>query len=220
MRFTLRLMKLAIRHMTRRFGPQGQVQTTDRLGAWIHLLSSEDAVHEIVEIGTWKGLGTTLIVAGAIAQRENAHFLSLEANRNFHDTAVKNLRKKKVNKVNLIWGSIVSSDELDYSELGPEENVWLGQDLSALESCPNVMHLIPDRIDLLILDGGEFSTWSEFNRLLPRVHGFIVLDDTRVRKSKKAERYLESSSQYVRVGHGADRNGWSVWKRANTNEEN
>ena len=214
MRFTLSLLRLASRRITSKFGPQGQVQPADRLGEWIHLLSSEDAVHKIVEIGTWKGLGTTLIVANAIAQRDNVSFVSLEANRNFHDTAVKNLRKKRVYGVNLIWGSIISSEDLDSSELTAEEKLWLEQDLSALESCPDVKHLVPDEIDLLILDGGEFSTWSEFNWLLPRVRRFIVLDDTRVRKSKKADRYLESSSQFVRVGHVADRNGLSVWTKA------
>lgn len=193
--------------------PQGQILSTSRLGRWIEFVASEPGVESIVEIGTWKGLGSTLLVANAIRESgDSTVFYSLEANKVFHEVAQRNLHRQK--KVQLIWGTIVSPEDLDRTNLEEHEVPWLLEDEKCLVEAPNVLHLIPIRIDLLILDGGEFSTWSEFLALEARLARFLVLDDTRVRKSRRVEAYLGSSSRWVQISKGTDRNGWSVWMKS------
>jgi len=193
--------------------PQGQILASSRLGRWIEFLASEPGVGSIVEIGTWKGLGSTLLVANAIREfGDSTVFYSLEANKLFHKVAQKNLHREK--RVRLIWGTIVSPGDLDRANLEEHEVPWLLEDEKSLAEAPNVLHLLPKRIDLLILDGGEFSTWSEFEALEPRLTRYLVLDDTMVRKSRRVEAFVSSSRHWVEISKGTDRNGWSVWMKS------
>lgn len=193
--------------------PQGQILATSRLGRWIQLVASEPGVESIVEIGTWKGLGSTLLVSNSIRESgESTVFYSLEANKVFHEIAQRNLHRER--NVQLIWGTIVSPEDLDRTDLEEHEVPWLLEDEKCLVEAPNVLHLLPNRIDLLILDGGEFSTWSEFLALEARLARYLVLDDTKVRKCRRVETYLSSSNRWVQISMGTDRNGWSVWMKS------
>lgn len=189
--------------------PQGQILAGHRFGKWIGLLAGSARCQNIVEIGTWKGLGSTRLLAEALAFRPNVHALSIEASWPFHSQAQRNL----VGCVNptLLYGKIVSESDLDVGDLTPEESAWLEEDIRNLRSAPNVLAEMPDSIDLLLLDGGEFSSKAEFNVLLSRLRGFVLLDDTRVRKNRDVEAFLKSSTSWICLDTGDDRNGWSVW---------
>ena len=192
------------------YEPQGQILESTQLGKWISVLAAEADVHSIVEIGTWKGLGSTLLIARSLAQTgKAAKFLSIEARKDFHDLAMRNLAQES--SVELLWGTIVSKSDLDRENLEEHELPWLQEDETAIASAPNLASSMPDVVDLLVLDGGEFSTWAEFSFLLPRLTRYLVLDDTRVRKARKVERFLTSAGGWYRIGQGFDRNGWSVW---------
>lgn len=116
--------------------------------------------------------------------------------------------------VKLIYGRLVHEDDLDSEGLTALEEGWFAQDLESLRSAPMASDLIPREIDFLLLDGGEFSTWAEFEALRDRVKGFLLLDDTRVRKNKRVEATLCSDPGWTRLASGPLRNGWSVWARS------
>ena len=63
----------------------------------------------ILEIGTWKGLGSTKCIIDSIG--DGVSFLSLETNKSFYDIAVENLKGYQ-DKVKLIYGRIVEKDEI------------------------------------------------------------------------------------------------------------
>ena len=65
-------------------------------------------------------------------------------------------------------------------------------------------------IDLLILDGGEFSARGEFRKVEPRLRGFLILDDTKTRKCKDLLNELKSRSDYMVVWESEERNGAAV----------
>lgn len=115
--------------------------------------------------------------------------------------------------VKLVYGRLVHEDDLDSEGLSALEEKWFAQDLESLRSAPMANDLIPREIDFLLLDGGEFSTWAEFVALRDRVKGFLLLDDTRVRKNKRVEAILCSDPCWARIASGSLRNGWSVWAR-------
>lgn len=76
------------------------------------------------------------------------------------------------------------------------------------------LHL-PDQIDLLLLDGGEFTSDADFLALGYRAK-VIALDDTHPDKSVKNTyantKLLQAGWNFLR-GNAQDRNGWAIWGR-------
>jgi hypothetical protein len=70
---------------------------------------------------------------------------------------------------------------------------------------------LPETIDLLILDGGEFTSEQEFRLLAPRSR-HIIMDDTCRNYSRKfcriRDEILATGPQKVVVDAIDDRNGW------------
>lgn len=169
----------------------------------------------ILEIGTWKGLGSTKCIIDSIT--DNVSFLSLETNKSFYDIATENLKGYE-NKVKLIYGRIVEKDEIlnfvRTINLNRWEEQWLREDLENVDKCENILNEIPEKIDLLLLDGGEFSTYSEWLKLKDR-STIITLDDTTVTKCKKINDELKSSENYTLIFETLEGHGFSVFKKIN-----
>ena len=169
----------------------------------------------ILEIGTWKGLGSTKCIIDSID--DGMLFLSLETNKSFYDIAVENLKGYQ-DKVKLIYGRIVEKDEIlnfvQTINLNRWEEQWLREDLENVDKSENVLNQIPEKIDLLLLDGGEFSTYPEWLKLRDR-STIIMLDDTEVTKCKKINNELKSSENYTLVFETFEGNGFSVFEKIN-----
>jgi hypothetical protein len=103
--------------------------------------------------------------------------------------------------------------QLDTHDLMGNEAEWLQQDVVKMHKAPFTMNLVPKSIDLLILDGGEFSTYAEFHVLESRITNWVLLDDIRVRKCKRLFAELAKSDQYLLVGFSSERNGTAVFKK-------
>lgn len=168
----------------------------------------------ILEIGTWKGLGSTKCIIDSI--NSEVFFLSLETNKSFYDITTKNLNGYQ-DKVKLIYGRIVEKDEIlnfvKTINLNRWEEQWLKEDLENVDKCENVLDEIPEKIDLLLLDG-EFSTYSEWLKLKDR-STIIMLDDTTVTKCKKINDELKSSENYRLIFETLEGHGFSVFEKIN-----
>jgi hypothetical protein len=179
------------------------------------MLAASDAdVRTIVEIGTWNGLGSTVCLLTGFQERRGAstaNFLSLEANLDMYNEAKKNLGDPW--SESLIWGSIVDPDMLDTSDLSHDEVNWMVADKDSIAAAPFVLDNLPPSIDLLLLDGGEFSSWAEFVTLKDRLSKWLFLDDTHVRKNRAVRDWALNSpeSPFISVFESDDRNGWSVF---------
>ena len=190
---------------------QGQVSEKDQIGRWLMLLASLEENSVILEIGTWNGLGTSKVIAKAVGSRidaERVQVFGIEANQEFYRQAESNLHQFEFFRV--IFGTIVSENQLDRSDLTSTENEWLAKDVQDLKLAPFVLQEIPDKIDLLVLDGGEFSTYAEFQILKDRVSKWVVLDDTNTRKSKKILQELHDEDMFTLVWSSHERNGTAV----------
>lgn len=195
----------------------GQINMDSNAGKWIHSISSQNNVKTIVEIGTWHGGGSTNCIYQAIKDSDKK-LISLEINPEMFNNASQLYLNKK--EVRLILGKI--TDELiDLSKLDQsfftdysfnEKNSWRNQDLINLSKCNNVLDSIPDKIDFLILDGGEFSSLSEFNILKNRC-SIIFLDDVRpptIKNYLVREELLKTSKLIFE--DLVDRNGYSIFE--------
>jgi len=165
----------------------------------------------VVEIGTWKGMGSTLCIIKSLSP--NSNFITLESNKSFYDAAKSNLESYQ-DKLNMIYGSIVSIDEItDFASdlnLDEEKRSWLYEDLQNIKLCPNVLNDIFDNIDFLLLDGGEFSTYKEWEKLKKRTN-IVALDDVTEIKTNKIYNELSKDINYELVGYVEEGNGFCIF---------
>jgi hypothetical protein len=195
----------------------GQVSDKSDIGRLIYALCSLSTTRRVVEIGTWNGLGSTRIMCRAATKRprNSVEIISVEANLSLHLQAEKNLRRfKKLGFLNLLYGSVVSESQLLSSNLSPLEELWLSADRRDIAAAPNLRSVMPSEIDLLLLDGGEFSTYAEYQTLKPLVSSFILLDDTNTRKCQRILEEIVNDDFYL-VWKSAERNGTALLARKN-----
>lgn len=195
----------------------GQIQPESQAGKWIHSICSKNEVSKIVEIGTWNGMGSTKCIFEAI-KNTNKKLISLEINPDMHNIAKSFY--ENCQEIELILGKITdelidlnSLDDSFFSDYSIQtKSEWRKQDLINLQNCPNVLEKIPSKIDFLILDGGEFSTFHEFQILKDR-SSFIFLDDVNIPciKNYLVREELLQTSELI-YENLSDRNGFSIFK--------
>jgi hypothetical protein len=181
----------------------GQIELGTPFGNILYdLCKSKPEIKTVVEIGTWHGMGSTkCLLQGLIdSGKTDANFISLEANRKMYDVAVGCWKDTLPSWAKLIHGRVVEVSDMDNSNLGyqhPDEPIWFNEDKNAMLSCANVIDQLPSKIDLLFLDGGEYSTHAEFLKLKDR-SSMILLDDTTARKCKTIrETVLSDTENYT-----------------------
>ena len=193
---------------------EGQILNGSQFGTWIDKIITDYKPNTIVEIGTWKGLGSTKRIIDSIEKNQiKPTFISLESNLSFYETAKRNL-KDKLNEVKLIRGRIVGEEEIESflskNEITEQMMGWLRSDLNDYVSCENVLNQIPETIDFLLLDGGEFSTYHEWVVLKDRTK-IIALDDTLTLKCKQIREELLNDENYKVIIDSSDRNGFTIF---------
>jgi hypothetical protein len=192
----------------------GQIQLESEFGKSIREYILNYAPKNIVEIGTWKGLGSTFTVIKAIQEANyKANFISLETNPEFYKIAQNNL-KDYLQYVTLILGRIIEFKEIEdfvsKYQLDSQHLGWLEEDKHNYTMCPNVLSQIPDQIDLLVLDGGEFSTYGEWQMLKDRSK-IIMLDDTKMLKCKQIVEESMIDPTYHLLTKSDERNGFHIF---------
>jgi hypothetical protein len=189
----------------------GQINRGSNLGEKIFRICTQDNVRNIVEIGTWNGMGSTKCIYDAVMGTSKSVW-SLECNRLRHEEAKVNLGFLPPN-FKLIHGTIVDAHELEpmMKDLSEGLQVWLKEDLGWIRNTPNVMDQLPEKIDLCIIDGGEFSGSIEFFRLYEKCH-YIILDDTNAMKHTKTKEFILSKPDKIKLieDNIIERNGFLI----------
>jgi hypothetical protein len=202
----------------------GQINRGSQLGDIIYNMCGQSDIKVIVEIGTWNGMGTTKCIYDSIVDNNKKDYLvySLESNKDLYNQAINNL--PKIDNFNIILGRIVevyelvNIDECDDKFFVPISNKeiikgWLVEDIKNYNDIENVLNIIPDKIDILILDGGEFSSLSEFKKLEDRTT-YFVLDDTLLIKNNQVANIMRNDGRYeIIYDNTSDRNGFLVSKK-------
>ena len=91
--------------------------------------------------------------------------------------------------------------------------LWYQKDIDNIISAKNIIEDLPNKIDFLILDGGEYSTYPEWVKLKDRTR-IVALDDSNIFKCSKIRGEIISSGDYIALYDNLhDRNGFSVFER-------
>lgn len=206
-------------------GTVGQINRGSHLGDIIYDMCKQDDIKTIVEIGTWNGMGSTKCIYDAISEKKGEYLVySLECNQEFYNICLENYKVlPTLNNFNLILGSIIEPEE----NLDPMYNyddkffiqypryiqsTWFKEDMKNCKKVSNVLSIMPDKIDLVILDGGEFSSLSEYNKLKDR-STYFILDDTNIIKNNEVANLMRNSSDYQILFDSNERNGYLVSKK-------
>lgn len=199
----------------------GQINLQSNLGQIIYNLVLKENFTNIVDVGTWNGMGTTTCIMRAIEDKQckTVNVYSVELYEEMINVAKENLKHYTDNfNLKILHGRIADLSEVyqwfDHSSIDfsndPHARLWYHKDMELLKKSENITQLLPQNIDLLILDGGEYSTYPEWLRLKDRSK-YIVLDDTNILKCNKIRKEIIESSDYT-ILHDVsnDRNGFLV----------
>jgi hypothetical protein len=206
-------------------GSPGQINRGSSLGEIIYNICLQEDVKTIVEIGTWNGMGITKCIYDAVSIKSGDYIVyTLECNEEFYHNCIENYKAlPKLKNFNFILGTIVEPEE----NINPLSNFddkffnqysrhiqsgWRNEDVKNCKNVKNVLDILPKKIDLLILDGGEFSGLSEFNKLKDR-SVYFVLDDTNTIKNHRVANLIRIHNEFKVLHDSNERNGFLVAKK-------
>jgi len=193
----------------------GQICRGSSLGDQIYSLACNSKFRVYVDVGTWNGKGSTLCLMEGLKGRPEATVYSVEANGQMFNEAVKNWTPCPDN-LKLIWGKLsgvmmhepaIKAHPLFY-KVKEHYDLHYRQDCIDFSRAPIID--LPPTIDVAILDGGEWSSEGDLERVLNHKPTIIVLDDTAVMKNYDNRNKLLSLGWRIQCENSQDRNGWSI----------
>lgn len=183
-----------------------------------------------IEIGSWDGEGSTHCFVEAMKVLQGAKKLAcIELIE--EKCKILSQRYKDVPFVEAICNSSISYDELavkDFNEIwqSPFNNLkpvydietvrrWYERDIDTLTKIKSgaLSTLVKQRWDSVLIDGGEFTGYSEFKIIEPHVR-FIFLDDVHnAYKCNEVYHELKNNKRWVIIAENSSvRNGYAIFK--------
>lgn len=194
---------------------QGQI-CNDAFSKEIEKYASNIKYKTFLEIGTWNGLGSTRAFSNGFKNRNDDYvFYSLECNKDKSIDASKLYNDN--DKIHILNEVIWNQEPSDFYEIFPQcltnetYKHWNEVDIINMKKCnlfldrPN----LPLIFDVILLDGGEFTTYYEFQLLKNRCNT-LMLDDINVDKCKLIVSEIESDPSWKIVKKVNVRNGFLI----------
>lgn len=198
----------------------GQININTTLGNYIYQYAKNDDYLNYLEIGTWNGLGSTKCFIEGLKDRktETYKFYSLECNDDKHLFA-KNLYKNEKN-VHILNDVLLNNMPNDIYEIFPDLLInndykyWNNIDFNNMKNKKLFFERddIPEKFDVIFLDGGEFTTWYEYNIIKDKCT-VLILDDTNVNKCKKIVQDIKLSNRWKIIIESDERNGFVICEK-------
>ena len=169
-----------------------------------------------LEIGTWNGLGSTRAFSnGFINRKDDYIFYSLECNKDKCMDAIKLYNDN--NKINILNEVIWNEEPSDFYKIFPQcltNNMykhWNEVDIINMKQCDLFLNRpnLPEIFDVILLDGGEFTTYYEFQILKNRCK-ILMLDDINVDKCKLIVEEIKSDKSWKIIKNDNTRNGYLI----------
>ena len=197
----------------------GQIQN-DEFSQIIREFAKDTRYKSFLEIGTWNGLGSTKQFADEFAYRTDDYiFYSLECNKD-KSTYAKSLYKDNT-KIHILNEVIFNHEPTDFYEIFPQCKLnamykrWNDVDMINMNQCNLFLdrHDLPEIFDVILLDGGEFTTYFEFQRLKDKCR-YLMLDDINVDKCTLIVKEIEANPDKWTIieKNTTTRNGFMICK--------
>jgi hypothetical protein len=197
----------------------GQISLNTKFGKLIYEYAKNNEYKNILEIGTWNGLGSTkCFIEGLLSRQDDFNFYSLECNEDKCSMAKK--LYQQIENVHILNEVILNELPSNIYKIFPEiltnsdYNYWNKIDFANMKD----KHLflerekLPEYFDILLLDGGEFTTYYEF-QILKNKCKILMLDDTNVQKCKLiVEEIKNNLDKWEIIEENNERNGFLICK--------
>lgn len=195
----------------------GQISLETQFGKRIYDYAKNTQYKNILEIGTWNGLGSTrCFVEGLLTRVDNYNFYSLECNSDKSMLARKNY--ENIKNVYILNEVILNNMPDDIYTIFPEIQTnsdylyWNSIDFNNMKDKKLFLERdeLPEYFDILLLDGGEFTTYYEF-QILKNKCKILMLDDTNVPKCKLIVQEIKSNlDKWEIIEENNERNGFFI----------
>lgn len=176
-----------------------------------------------LEIGTWNGLGSTKVFTDELVLRlDDYTFYSLECNNDKCDFA----RGLYVNldKVFILNEVLFNEEPENLYDVFPQCQTdemykkWFTIDMENMKKCDSFLKRddLPEIFDVILLDGGEFTTHFDYQLIKDRCK-YLLLDDINVAKCTKIVEEIKSQPEKWEIieENKTERNGFIVCKNLN-----
>jgi hypothetical protein len=193
----------------------GQINLNSPFGELIKDLSANNENKTFLEVGTWNGLGSTKCFMEGFKDRKEFTFYSLECNPDkCHDAQKLYQNYPNVHILNEVFYDTEPSniDEI-FPELKSNSDYlkWYRVDIENMKKCDLFLERknLPEFFDVVLLDGGEFTTYFEFQAVKNKCR-VLLLDDTKTNKCRKIVEEIKSdpTNWEILFDRPDDRNGW------------
>jgi len=199
----------------------GQINN-DTFSQKIREFSKDPTNKSFLEIGTWNGLGSTKQFVDELENITDDYiFYSLECNSEKSAYAKGLYSNKKVNILNEV---IFNVEPPDFYKIFPQcinnsmYKKWNDIDIINMKKCNLFLDRkeLPEIFDVILLDGGEFTTYFEF-RILQNRCKYLMLDDINVDKCKLIVKEIEENPDKWDIieKNTSTRNGFMICKNLN-----
>jgi hypothetical protein len=198
----------------------GQIDR-DEFAADIELIAANTDYRTYLEVGTWNGRGSTMAFSRGFKKGnryDDYVFYSLECNADkCRDAQQLHAGNPKIHILNeVVW----NEEPADFYEVFPQcltdstLKHWNEVDLANMKKCPVFLTRpeLPAVFDVVLLDGGEFTTYFEFKMLKDRCR-MLLLDDTNVDKCKRIVEELKADPAWEILKEVNVRNGYLIAKK-------
>jgi hypothetical protein len=205
---------------------RGQISRETIIGNYLYNMAKDENIKNIFEIGTWNGYGSTKCIADGIKERKSfIDFYSIECNSDKCNEAKKIY--DNISNIHILNEVLLNEMPENIYEIFPELNEnsnykhWNKIDFDNMKDKPLFLKRenLPQIFDLILLDGGEFTTWFEYLLIKDRCK-ILALDDTNVLKCSKIVKEIKNNPNWDIILESNERNGILVAKRKENNEEN
>jgi len=199
---------------------QGQI-CNDSFSKEIEKYAADTNNKTFLEIGTWNGLGSTKSFVKSLSNRNDDYiFYSLECN--VDKVKIAQNMYKNFDKVHILNEVIWNEEPSDFYQIFPQCKTnalykkWNDVDIINMKRCSIFLDRkdLPDKFDVLLLDGGEFTTYYEFQILKNRCN-ILMLDDINTDKCTLIVREIKANPDTwtIVMEENNIRNGFLIAKR-------
>ena len=196
----------------------GEVSTDTTLGRYIIDIVKDLHLKTNLDIGAWDGTGATKCFIDAMKDFPEKSLTCLEIDKTKFNNLVKNVKKYKWvkchNKSSINCNKLIDLgfDRIWYSPFNPlihfpdnkEETVqqWYNGDVQLMKKYPyGFLEKDKTIYDAVLIDGGEFSGYFEFELLKDRTNVFFLDDSFRAYKTYKVATLLMEDLEWECVAY-------------------
>jgi hypothetical protein len=198
----------------------GQINLESLFGRIIRRIAADSRYTTFCEVGTWNGHGSTKCFYEGLRLRYNTTLYSIEGNKEMYEQAKQVW--DGVPQVKVMWGTlhrnVLSREEVEqhpaFDKISLHYKLHYDSEYKSCKESP-LVHIPP--CDVILLDGGEFSTKGDWEVLRHPNLKVVILDDTSLIKTSDIRRELLQDPAWTCVeDYPHDRNGWAIFQRSPT----